>query len=80
MTYLARLAARTAAVGSHLCLGLDPHPDQLPPGFSRDVAGIERFGRLVLEAALPHAAAVKANLAFYEAFGSAGVAALERLR
>jgi len=34
----------------------------------------------VLEAALPFAAAVKPNLAFFEAFGSAGIAALERLR
>ena len=80
MTYLARLAARTAAVGSYLCLGLDPHPEQLPAGFSRDVAGIERFSRLLLDAALPYAAAVKANLAFFEAFGSTGLAALERVR
>ena len=41
---------------------------------------MERFAELVLEAALPYAAAVKPNLAFFEAFGSAGIAALERLR
>ena len=80
MSYLERVAARSAAVGSHLCLGLDPHPEALPDGFSRDVAGVERFGRLLLDVALPHAAAVKANLAFFEAFGAAGMAALERLR
>jgi orotidine-5'-phosphate decarboxylase len=34
----------------------------------------------VLEAAGPHAAAVKPNLAFFEAFGAQGLAALERLR
>jgi len=38
------------------------------------------FTRLLLEAALPHAATVKANLAFFEALGSAGLAALERVR
>jgi orotidine-5'-phosphate decarboxylase len=80
VTYLERLAARTERVGSCLCLGLDPHPDQLPAGFSRDVAGIESFGRLLIEAGAPHAAAIKANLAFFEAYGSAGLAALERLR
>lgn len=80
MTHLERLAARTAAVSSHLCLGLDPHPDALPAGFERNVAGIERFGRMLLDVAVPYAAAVKANVAFFEAFGSAGVAALERLR
>jgi len=78
--WLARLAARSTAVNSVLCLGLDPDPAQLPPGFRPDVHGVEAFARLVLSAALPYAAAVKPNLAFYEAFGSAGLAALERLR
>ena len=79
-TYLERLGARTRATGTVLCLGLDPDPDGLPEGFSRDLAGIERFGSLLLEAALPYAAAVKPNLAFFEAYGSTGLAALERLR
>ena len=79
-TYLARLARRSAQTGTVLCVGLDPDPASLPDGFGQDLAGIERFARLVLEAALPFAAAVKPNLAFFEAFGSAGIAALERLR
>jgi orotidine-5'-phosphate decarboxylase len=78
--YLDRLAARSAATRTVLCLGLDPDPEALPEGFSRDLAGVERFAELLLEAALPHAAAVKPNLAFFEAFGSPGMAALERLR
>jgi orotidine-5'-phosphate decarboxylase len=79
-SYLGRLAARSAATGTVLCLGLDPDPDALPDRFSRDLRGVEAFARLVLDAAGPFAAALKANLAFYEAFGSAGIAALERLR
>jgi orotidine-5'-phosphate decarboxylase len=79
-TYLDRLGRRSASVRTVLCLGLDPDPSGLPPGFSADLAGVERFARLVLEAALPSVAAVKPNLAFYEAYGSAGMAALERLR
>ncbi len=79
-TYLDRLAARSAAVGSVLCLGIDPDPSALPDGFSRDLAGVERFATLILEAAGPFAAAVKPNLAFFESFGSPGMAALERLR
>ncbi len=78
--YLERLARRTSSVGSVLCLGLDPDPDALPAGFGRDLAGVERHAALVLEAAAPYAAAVKPNLAFFEAFGSAGLAVLERLR
>jgi len=79
-TYLERLAARSVATGTVLCLGLDPVPTALPNGFPVDIGGIERFVELVLEAALPFAAAVKPNLSFYEAFGPAGLAALERIR
>jgi orotidine-5'-phosphate decarboxylase len=79
-SYLDRLAARSAATATVLCLGIDPDPAALPAGFSPDLAGVEAFARLILEAAGPHAAAVKPNIAFFEAFGSPGLAALERLR
>ncbi len=78
--HLGRLAARSAATGTVLCLGLDPDPDGLPPGFTRDLRGVEAFVKLIIETAGPHVAAVKPNLAFYEAFGSAGLAVLERIR
>ena len=50
-TYLERLAARSAASGTVLCLGLDPDPAALPAGFPPTLAGIERFARLLVEAA-----------------------------
>lgn len=78
--YLARLDARIGAVGNAFCLGIDPDPAALPEGYPRDVQGVERFALLILDSALEYAAAVKANVAFFEAFGSAGVAALERVR
>ena len=79
-SFLDRLGARSAATGTVLCLGVDPDPTALPPGFPATIEGIERFASLVVDAATPAAAAVKANLAFFEAFGSAGLAALERVR
>jgi orotidine-5'-phosphate decarboxylase len=79
-TYLDRLAARSAAVGTVLCLGLDPDPESLPHGFSKDLAGVERFAAMLVDAAGPHAAAIKPHLAFWESHGSAGMAALERTR
>jgi orotidine-5'-phosphate decarboxylase len=79
-SYLDRLGARTAATGSVLCVGVDPDPAALPAGFPATVAGVERFARLIVEAALPYAAAVKPNLAFFEALGAEGIAVLERLR
>ncbi len=78
--FLDRLGRRSAATRTVLCVGLDPDPRALPAGFSPDIGGVEAFARLLLEATLPRAAAVKPNLAFFEAFGSAGLAALERLR
>jgi orotidine-5'-phosphate decarboxylase len=77
---LERLRSRRAAIGSPLCLGIDPHPKRLPEGLPPTVDGIETFARGLIEAAAPHACAVKINVAFFEAFGSAGWAALERTR
>jgi orotidine-5'-phosphate decarboxylase len=79
-SYLERLAARSAATGTVLCLGIDPVPDGLPAGFAGGIAGIEQFANLLLDACLPYAAAVKLNLAFFEAYGAAGWAAIERVR
>jgi orotidine 5'-phosphate decarboxylase subfamily 2 len=76
---LDRLRARIDRLGAPLCLGIDPHPDALPDELPRNVAGVERFARGLLEAAAEHAAAVKVNVGFFEAFGSAGWSALERL-
>jgi orotidine-5'-phosphate decarboxylase len=75
-----RLRARRAAIGSALCVGIDPHPDALPAGLPRDVHGIESFARGLIEATAPFASAVKVNLAFFEAFGAEGWAVLERVR
>ena len=44
------------------------------------MGGIETFARELIEATAGEAAAVKLNVAFFEAFGSAGWAALERVR
>lgn len=80
MTPLERLRQRVDALGAPLCLGIDPHPDALPEELPPDARGVETFARGLLEAAAGSAAAVKVNVAFFEAFGSAGLAALERLR
>ncbi len=78
--YLDRLSTRLRIAATSFCLGIDPDPAGLPPGWRADLSGIEAFARLVLESAGRHAAAVKVNLAFFESWGSEGVAMLERLR
>ena len=77
---LTRLRARVRRLGAPLCLGIDPHPDQLPAGLPATANGIETFARGLVEAAGELVAAIKINVAFFEAFGSWGIAALERLR
>ncbi|MEO7295421.1 MAG: orotidine-5'-phosphate decarboxylase [Candidatus Limnocylindria bacterium] len=79
-TPLDRLRARRETLGAPLCLGIDPHPDQLPDELPPTVVGVESFARGLIEVASVHAVAVKINVAFFEAFGSEGWAALERIR
>lgn len=79
-SYVARLGRRIDAVHSTLCLGVDPDPEALPEGWPPDIQGVERFANLLIDSCVDRAAAVKINLAFFEAFGSAGIAALERVR
>jgi orotidine-5'-phosphate decarboxylase len=75
----ARLAEVVAARGP-LCVGIDPHPALLTQwGLSVDVAGLERFALGTVAALAGEVAVLKPQSAFFEAFGSAGVAVLERV-
>lgn len=63
-----------------LCVGIDPHASLLADwGLNDDVSGLERFSRTVVEALAPHVAVLKPQAAFFERFGSLGVAVLERV-
>ncbi|MGZ4448368.1 MAG: orotidine-5'-phosphate decarboxylase [Nocardioides sp.] len=74
-----RLHAAVAARGP-LCAGIDPHAGLLHAwGLEDDVAGLERFAMTAAEGLAPHVSVVKPQSAFYERFGSRGIAVLERL-
>lgn len=61
-----------------LCVGIDPHASLLAEwGLNDDVAGLERFSRTVVEAVADRVAVMKPQSAFFERFGSRGVAVLE---
>jgi orotidine-5'-phosphate decarboxylase len=63
-----------------LCAGIDPHPGLLRSwGLDDDPAGLERFALTAGEELAPRVAVVKPQSAFYERFGSRGIAVLERL-
>ncbi|WEO75683.1 orotidine-5'-phosphate decarboxylase [Cryobacterium sp. SO2] len=63
-----------------LCVGIDPHSWLLTDwGLPDSADGAESFGRRVVEASAGLVGIVKPQVAFYERFGSAGYAALERV-
>ncbi|WP_231476269.1 orotidine-5'-phosphate decarboxylase [Rhodococcus sp. UNC23MFCrub1.1] len=71
----------TAAVRSRgrLCVGIDPHSGILASwGLDDTVAGLDRFARLCVEAFASDIGVVKPQVAFFERFGSGGLAVLER--
>ncbi|MER7556469.1 orotidine-5'-phosphate decarboxylase [Nocardioides sp. NPDC126508] len=79
MTFGARYTAALAERG-RLCAGIDPHASLLLDwGLNDDLAGLERFALTAVEGLAPHVPVVKPQSAFYERFGSRGVAVLERV-
>ena len=71
---------RAMTVAGPLCVGIDPHPSLLDAwGLPATAQGLERFALRVLEAAAERCAAVKPQVALFEAYGSAGFAVLERV-
>lgn len=61
-----------------LCVGIDPHAALLAGwGLGEDVAGLARFTETVIEALGDRVAVFKPQSAFYERFGSRGIAVLE---
>ncbi|MEV7185049.1 orotidine-5'-phosphate decarboxylase [Kitasatospora sp. NPDC093102] len=62
-----------------LCVGIDPHASLLAAwGLGDDLAGLEAFSRTVVEALADRVAVLKPQAAFFERFGSKGVAVLEK--
>ncbi len=75
----ARLRAAMDGRGP-LCVGIDPHPALLDAwGLTDSVNGLEHFALAATEALAPQVAVVKPQSAFFERFGSRGVAVLERV-
>ncbi len=75
----ARLSSAVARSG-RLCVGIDPHPSMLAAwGLAADVRGLETCARTMAAALAGSVAVAKPQSAFFEAFGSAGVAVLERV-
>lgn len=70
-SYFERLAERSRAIGSLVCVGLDPDHKRTP------LERVVEHNKAVIEGAAPYAACFKPNIAFYEQFGIEGLRALE---
>jgi orotidine-5'-phosphate decarboxylase len=78
-TFGERLRHAVAKRG-RLCVGIDPHAALLARwGLADDVAGLERFAHTVVDALADRVAVFKPQSAFFERFGSRGVAVLESI-
>lgn len=62
-----------------VCVGIDPHPELLRAwGLTEDVDGLEQFAEICVEAFDGLVALIKPQVAFFESYGSGGIAVLER--
>jgi orotidine-5'-phosphate decarboxylase len=78
-SYGARLTTLLGQRGS-LCVGIDPHPVLLSAwGLPATASGLERLSRSIVAALADQVPVFKPQSAFFEAYGSAGIAVLERL-
>jgi uridine monophosphate synthetase len=76
MSFFSRLTHRVQEVDSLLCVGLDPHPDDLA---TPNVDAVRKFCQRIIDATAGISAAYKPNIAFFEAFGAEGIAALQQI-
>ena len=84
MNYADRLIEAVRRAGNAVCVGIDPRPEDLPPGlldkYPGDRAGVAaamgEFGRGVVDVVAGRVGVVKFQAAFYEAYGPEGMAAL----
>lgn len=69
---------RAMAERGPLCVGIDPHAALLERwGLADDVEGLARFCQVVVDALADRVAVFKPQSAFFERFGSRGIAVLE---
>ncbi|MEM7577120.1 MAG: orotidine-5'-phosphate decarboxylase [Planctomycetota bacterium] len=88
MTFTERWCEKARAKGAPVCVGLDPVLEKLPPALFEGTAdlgraaaadAIERFCLGVIDAVADVVPCVKPQLACFERYGSAGLAAYERV-
>lgn len=75
-TFIEKLEHRVREIDSLLCVGLDPHPADLP---EQSASAAKQFCLNLIKVAAPYAAAFKPNSAFFEIYGAEGWLALQEV-
>jgi orotidine 5'-phosphate decarboxylase subfamily 2 len=76
MTFFSYLESRAHAVDSLLCIGLDPHIEELS---APNAEAAFEFCMRLIDATLDYTAAYKPNVAFFEIFGADGYSVLKQI-
>ena len=81
MNFLEKLLAAERSNHSLLCVGLDPETERLPEALRNLPVekAVVQFCRAIIEATAPYASVFKANLAFFEVLGPAGLVAFQEV-
>ena len=87
-SFASRLNDAILQTGTVLCVGIDPHPDIMPPVFGgvgqnlasgQALAHLHEFSQTVLAAATGRVPAIKPQAALFEAYGPGGMEILAEL-
>ncbi len=77
--FLSKLERAVEHSGSWLCVGLDPRPDQVSQSYGPSARGLLRYCERLVDLTGTSAAAYKANLGFFLAWGAPGLRTLQRV-
>lgn len=75
-TFIEKLETRVGKTDSLLCVGIDPHPQDLPEATAQ---AAQEFCLRLIEACADVASAFKPNIAFFELYGAEGWVALKKV-
>lgn len=83
MSFIQKLSSAVNQADSYLCVGLDPYLNRIPKAlkdeYSHPHEQVIHFLKQIIEITVPHCAAFKPNLAFFEALGAPGLEAFQEV-
>ena len=79
MNFIHKFNQRHSLLKSCLCIGLDPEYEKLPDFLRKEKEPLFIFLKEIVESTASYAVSYKPNIAFFERFGSSGIAQFEKL-